>query len=52
MTEQTEKVNIVSPKEENRYSEKEILTAWNEVGRKHNGLTFSWLLEELRANKK
>jgi len=44
-------VDIIKP-DNNTYTEREILTAWNEVGRKNNGLTFAWLIEQLRNNKK
>jgi hypothetical protein len=51
MTNEPKEVNIIPPKDNNHYTEKEILQAWNEVGREHNGLTFAWILEKLRANK-
>ncbi len=52
MPRETQQVDIIKPKEENLYSEKELLRAWNEVGQTHQGLTFSWLIEKLRETKK
>ena len=48
---ETQKVDIIQLKDQFQYTEKEILEAWNSVGRQHNGLTFAWLVEKLRANK-
>jgi len=51
MPRETQQVDIVKPEEGNLYSEKELLRAWNAVGQEHNGLTFSWLVAEMRKNK-
>ena len=48
---ETQKVDIIQLKDQFQYTEKEILEAWNFVGRQHNGLTFAWFVEKLRANK-
>ena len=48
---ETQKVDIIQLKDQFQYTEKEILEAWNETGRRHNGLTFAWVIEKLRANK-
>lgn len=52
MPRETQQVDIIKPQENLLYSEKEILRAWNEVGQEHNGLTFTWLVEKLRGNKR
>ena len=51
MIKEKKEVNVVSPDNQYLYSEREILNAWNEVGRKHNGLTLAWIFEKLRENK-